>query len=314
MRTQGILVLATLAACATSVPPGVDPRWRQIQAHRLERLYEPRQPAAALASILGQDPQPATGKRDTRQHIDQREPAGLRHFREPQRGWVAAAIAGLGHVSFDAAGSQLDDTADAQFVRVSLESDKGTGLGVEAWSSDTDLFAGTRINDGVVPVAADARLQGVSLDPYLVFEGVRHGAFTMPVRLGIYGEWQRLAHENAKVQREWISFGPRLELEPALRLAGDDSARLELFGRAASELGPAWFAEEFRGGSDHEVTSRWALELDAGLRGRVGRMNAELGYGLHHAEYGATDTELLGDRSRTDVQRQLLFFGIGLRF
>lgn len=310
MRTQGTLLLATLAACATSAPPGADPRWRQIQAHRLERLHEARQPTATLAAILGQDPQPATG----RQHLDQREPAGFRHFREPQRGWVAAAIAGIGHVSFDAAGSQLDDTADAHFLRVSLESDKGTGVGLEVWGSDDDLFAGTRINDGVVPVAADARLQGMSLEPYLVFDGIRQGAFTMPVRIGVYGEWQRLAHENATVRREWISFGPRLELEPALRLVGDDTARLELFGRAAGELGPAWFAEQFRGGSDHDVTARWAIELDAGLRGRVGRMNAELGYGLHHAGFGATDTELLGDRSRTDVELQMLFLGVGLRF
>jgi hypothetical protein len=313
MRTPAILLLSTLAACATSAPPGADPEWQQVQAGRLERLHGPRNPTAAVAAILGQDPQPATARREAR-HIDQREPAGFRPFQEPKPGWVANATIGTGNVGVRVKGTQLDDRAPAQFLRLAVDSDKATGLQIETWSSDTELYVGRRINDGVDPAAADASLRGLQLFPHLRLDEVRHGIFSMPVRVGMFGDWQRLAHESASVEREWVSIGPRLLLEPTVRLVGDDSAWLELVGRLAGEVGPAWFTEEFRGGDDHDVTSRWSTEFGLGLRGHVGRMQAELGYDLHHTTMGSVDSELLGDRSKTELQRQQLYFGLGLKF
>ncbi len=312
MRTTGLLLLTTLAACATGLPPGVDPEWRQIQAGRLERLHAPRHPKDAVAALLGQDPTPATSRRE--RPIDQREPVGMRTFREPLPGWVARTSLGYGSVAFRAKGSQLDDRARAAFLGVGVDSARGTAVHLNTWSSDSDLFAGRRINDGVDAAPADASLRGIDLFPHLRFDEVRRGAFAMPIRLGLFGDWSRLAHQDTAVEREWLSLGPRLVLEPVFRLAGDDSAWLELYGRFATEVGPAWFTEEFRGGDDHDATSRWSVGAGAGLRGHVGRMHAELGYDLHQTMFGPTNTELLGDRGGVDMQKQQLFFGLGLSF
>lgn len=310
MRPLGLALLAALTGCATS-PPGVDPEWRQVQAGRLERFYQPRRPADAVAALLAQDPKPATGRREG--HIDQREPAGYRPFREPAPRWLLSVGTGLGNLGLRVKGTQLDDRVTAGFARAALESPDAAGIHLEAWSSESDLFAGRRINDGVDPIAADAQLTGVHVYPHLRLGEVHAGAFAMPIRLGLFGEWQRMAHDIA-VEREWLSLGPRLLVEPTLRLTGDDNGWVELFGRLAGEVSPTWFREEFRGGDDHDVTTRWAGQLGVGLRGHIGRMEAELGYDVHHAMLGSTDSSLLGDRSRTDLQRQQLWFGLGLRF
>lgn len=310
MRIPVPLLLASLTACAAPAP-GVDPEWRAIQAERLQRLHAPRDADRVVAALLAQDPQPANARRE---HIDQREPVGMRRFHKPLPRWFAHATVGAGNVAVRSNGTQLDDRADAGFLRVGLESGIGAGLHAELWSSDSDLFEGRRINDGVTPAAADASLFGIQLYPHLRLPDVEYGAFSMPVRLGLYGDWQRLDHQDAHVEREWLSLGPRLLLEPTLRLLGDDTSRLELVGRAAGDIGPAWFAEEFRGGDDRDVTTRWSVECGLGLRGHMGRMQAEIGYDLHHTVLGGTDTDLLGDRSSTELQRQQFFFGLGLRF
>lgn len=310
MRPLGLCLLGAFTACATS-PPGVDPDWRVIQAGRLERFYEPRRPADAVAALVAQDPKPATGRREG--HIDQREPAGLRRFREPTPGWLASVGVGVGNLGVRVKGTQLDDRVASGFFRAALESPDAPGIHLEAWSSESDLFAGRRINDGVDPVAADAQVAGVHVFPHLRLAEVREGAFVMPVRLGLFGEWQRMAHDLA-VEREWLSLGPRLLMEPTLRLVGDDGGWVDVFGRFGGEVAPAWFREEFRGGDDHDVTTRWSGQLGFGLRGHIGRMEAELGYDLHHSQLGSVDSSLLGDRGRTDLQRQQLWFGLGIRF
>ena len=325
MRRPSLFALLLLAACAAPGSPGVDPEWNEVQRHRLERLRAERRPADAVVALLGraprdltQDPKPATAERE-RPHIDQIRPAvagaGPRPFRAPNGPLVASVEAGVGDVMVRSSGTRLDDRADAAFVRAAIESGAGVGVQAELWSSDDDLFAGTMINDGVAPIAADATLRGFSVFPFLRHDLVRGDRFSLPVRLGLFLDWQQIDPERGGLEREWLALGPRLQLEPTLRLLGEEGGdRLDLVGRIGGDVGPAWFRESFRGGDDRDTAPRWSGELGASLRGHVGRMHAELGYGLHHTTVGELDGELLGNPSRTELQRQRAFFGFGLRF
>lgn len=324
MRTPATLVLLLLAACAASGTPGVDPEWNQIQQHRIERLHEPRSPDDAVIALLGrlprdltQDPKPATAGRD-RPHIDQMLPAaagaGPRRFQSAVQPVVVRGAVGLGDVAVRSKGTLLDDREQAAFARVEVDAGSGAAVHAEVWSSDDDLFAGTRINDGVDPAAANASLLGIDVFPHLRLDGIKDGWFSMPVRVGLFADWQQLDHERAGVERKWLSLGPRLVFEPTVRLFGDDTDWIDLVGHVGGEVGPAWFDESFRGGDDSDVTSRWSGEFGASLRAQTGRLQAELGYGVHHTTFGPIDTDLFGDHSRTELQRQRAFFGLGIRF
>jgi len=322
MRTPVTLALLLLTACAASGTPGVDPAWNEIQRHRLERLHEPRNADEAVIALLGrpardltQDPKPATADRN-RPKIDQILPAasgvGPRRF-QPATPLVVRSAVGLGNVTARSKGSLLKDHEKAGFVQFAVDGAKGGALAVDLWSSDDDLFAGKFLNDGVQPAAANATLRGISVFPHLRLDTLREGRFTMPLRAGMFADWQSIDHD-AGVKRQWLSLGPRLVLEPTLRLVGDDDGWVDLVGRIGGEVGPGWFGETYRNGDDGDVTSRWSAELGASLRAHVGAMQAELGYGLHHTAFGSTDTDLFGGHSRTELQRQQAFFGLGVRF
>jgi hypothetical protein len=324
MRTPVTLALLLLTACAAPGIPGVDPKWNEIQQHRIERLREPRRPDEAVVALLGraprdltQDPKPATARRDP-PHIDQMLPAaagvGPRRFQSPVHPLVVRGSVGVGNVAARSKGSLLDDREQALFARVAVDAGSGAAIHAEAWTSDDDLFAGNNINDGVDPAAADASMHGVDVFPHMRFDAVQDGRFSMPVRVGLFADWQMVDHERASVERKWISLGPRLVLEPTLRLLGDDDSWLDLVGRIGGDVGPAWFDESYRGGDDGDVTSRWSGEIGASLRAQTGRVQAELGYGLHHTTFGPLDTDLFGSHSRTELQRQQAFFGLGIKF
>jgi hypothetical protein len=324
MRTPATLALLLLAACAASGRPGVDPDWNEIQRQRLERLRAPRRAADAVVALLGrpprdltQDPRPATATREGPAAPPVQPVASgavPRQFRSPLQPLVVRGAVGVGEVAVRSQGTMLDDRTSAAFARFAVESGTGAALQLDAWSSSDDLFAGVRINDGVMPADADATLRGVDVFPHVRTDLVDGSRFALPLRVGLFADWQRLDHEAAAVERRWLSLGPRLVLEPSLRLLGDDGDRLELFGRVGGDLGPAWFEECYRGGDDRDVTTRWTGEVGAGLRAHVGGMQAELGYGLQHTWFGSTDTDLLGSPSHTEVQRQQAYFGLGVRF
>lgn len=309
MRACSLLAAAALAACATA--PG-DPGWSQIQRERLERLHAPRQPEAALAAVLRQAPR--AHQQDPR-HIDQREPlapgTGPRPFHAPTL--TATAALGVGTVGVRIAGSPLDDRADATFLHLRLDSSQGVGLHLLATSSDTDLFEGKRINDGMQPARADAGLSGLDAFPHARWS-VRDGAFRMPIRAGLFADWQQLDHDPAGVQRDWQSVGPRVVLEPTLALLRESGTSLDLVGHLGGDVGAAWFHESFHGGDDRDATCRWSGEVGLGLRALFGGMNAELGYRLQHTTFGAIDSDLFGDHSRSELQRQQLFLGFGISY
>ncbi|MBL8728373.1 MAG: hypothetical protein JNM25_08090 [Planctomycetes bacterium] len=324
MRTPVTLALLLLTACAASGTPGVDPAWNEIQQHRLERLREPRHPDDAVIALLGrpprdltQEPKPATAGRPEPK-IDQVLPAvagtGPRPFRTAAQPITVRASGGIGNVRARSRSSLLDDREQAGFARVAVDSATGAAVDAELWSSGDDLFAGTRINDGVDPADADATLYGVDVFPHVRLDTLHEGPFSMPLRAGLFADWQTLHHAPAGVQRQWIALGPRVVLEPTLRLLGDDDGWLDLVGRIGGDLGAAWFDESFRNGDDGDVTSRWSGELGASLRAQVGRMQAELGYGLHRTNFGVIDTDLFGYHGLTELQRQQAFFGLGIRF
>lgn len=313
MRVPVLLSLCVLSACASSG----DAQWRAVQRERLDRLYKPRSPREAVVELLGHEPRDLTAPQEPR-HIDQQEPPaagiGPRALHEKVPALAATATLGRGNVAVRTPGTTLDDRTQAWFGRVTLDKGSGAAMQASVWTSDHELFDGAFLNDGIAPAHAEASLLGAQLFPHVRFDTWSGGAWHMPIRLGVFADWQRIDHQAAKVQREWLSLGPRLSLEPAWRVLGDDASHLELFGRFGGELGPAWFTEEFRGGDDRDTTWRLSGEAEAGLRARAGRMRLELGYGLHQTLFGAVDSDLYGDRNRTDLQRQQLFLGFGVEF
>ncbi|MFN7590406.1 MAG: hypothetical protein ACK501_04495 [Planctomycetota bacterium] len=305
-----LLSLLLLPACATT---SADAEWAAIQRARLERLHAARDPAAALLRVREQAP--AAGAQSP-QHIDQREPGrvdGPRPFRSALNPLRADLRVGAGNVGVRMQGTQLDDRADAWFGKASVDVASGSAIELDLWSSDGDLFAGRFVNDGVEPRPAAARVAGVGLFPHVVLQPI-DGVFRLPVRLGAFGDWQQVDHQLARLERDYLSFGPRVVLEPTLRLLGDRRDGLELFTRFGGDVGVAWFEESFRGGESNDSTVRLGGELTGGLRLQLGALRGEAGYSLQHALYGDHDGELFGPERETGVQRQQVFFGFGITY
>ncbi|HZN38229.1 MAG TPA: hypothetical protein VFD82_05460 [Planctomycetota bacterium] len=268
-----VVALIALAACAA-------PGGHRAEAHGAQPPQEPR-------------------------HIDQLEPKRL--------GITVATALGAGNVAVHVPGTPLDDRADAWFVKLSGEGTNGAALHVEAWSSETELFSGITINDGIAPAPGVARLQGVQVFPHVRIDTMHDAMFHMPLRLGLFVDWQEIDHDRARVEREWLSLGPKLLFEPTWRVIEHDLWSLDLYGRVGGEIGNAWFSEQYRGGDDRDSTGRWAGELGVGVRAEFGGWHAELGYQLHQTTFGEIDSALYGDRDRTEVQRQQLFLGFAIQ-
>lgn len=331
MRPAPILSLAVLAALTACSSTSGD--WRAIQRDRIDQLHRGRTPMLALREVLRaapgtvaladeEAPMPAPepvaiAQRVPQDHLDQRLPPvegqGPRPFGHRWQPLTVTVDVGVGTASADVSGSRLDDRADAAMARVRVDSGPGGALHAEMWSSDENAFAGTFVNDGVTPAVANAELSGFDVFPHIRFDE-QLGDVRVPVRLGMFGDWQQIDHQRARVERDFISFGPRVVAEPTWRLLDDDDRRIELYGRAGVDVGAAWFAEEFRNGSSHDTTIRWGGELGAGVRGTFGRLHAELGYRLNSTWFGGLEGDLYGDPSTTQLERQQLFLGFGLTY
>jgi len=321
MRSFLLLALAVLGACSAP-PEEPDAEWTRLQQERLQRMYAARRPDAALEGVRQHDPREDLAEP---RHIDQIEPpsrrtgatAGKQDSGRPDPRPFHAPSAttnvaiGAGTIGVRVHGSLLDDSVDATFLHAAVETTGGAGLHVDAWSSDGDLFAGLRINDGVDPAAADTTVSGVDVFPHLVFAPVVDD-FRLPLRAGVFVDWQSLDHHEAVVEREFLSIGPRVLFEPAWSLLGDGRDVLDLVLRAGGDAGVAWFSEEFVGGDDRDTTARLGGEAGASLRARIGALQAEVGYRLQHTAFGAVDSDLFGRAARTDVQRQQVFVGFGV--
>jgi hypothetical protein len=345
MRPATLLSLAVsvaLTGCATPKPSSV---WRSDQRQRLEHEHHQRSLDETLAEVIANAP-PAMSARDATEdsgdsaatqditassieqepqpvaaqdspHIDQvlpeRVDRGPRKFRHDWQPFTVALDYGQGDVMVRADGTRLGDRTDATFVRARLDSGRGAALHAEWWGSDGDLFAGKLMNDGIVPKVANAELGGVDVFPHVRFDH-QSGDWSVPVRIGMFADWQQLDHQEARVQREWLSFGPRMVVEPTWTMFRGQDGHLGLFTRFGADVGAAWFSEEFRNGDDRDMTTRWAGEFGAGLRGVYGRWHAELGYRLHHTMYGETQGDLFGRSDRTELQRQQVFLGVGINY
>jgi hypothetical protein len=331
-RLLSLSVFSALAACA-SVDPASD--WRRVQRERLDAMHVERTPEQILAQVLAaappasqlpapepvavESPQEVEPTQDpaSARHLDQRLPVdpaqGPRRFAHPWQPLVVTAAVGAGRAKARVGGTTLDDRTDVVVGRVTVDAGHGAALHATVWSSDDDLFAGDFISDGVEPRRADAGLTGVDLFPHYRFDA-RVLGLDVPVRLGAFADWQQLEHERARVDREWISFGPRVVVEPSLTLLDGDDGRLSLFARLGGDAGAAWFAEEYRNGDGRDTTLRLGGTLGGGLRARSGAFSAELGYQLDHVWFGGIDTSLYGDRDRTELQRQQVYVGFGLRY
>ena len=322
------LALVMFASCASTEP--VDD-WRRIQRDRIDRMHRVRSLDDALQAVLARspavEPEPAPEAMSTNQepvpqspeeqHIDQRLPqapgSGPRRYQHPWQPLVATVQLGLGEISARAKGSGLSDEADAWFIRGAIDTGTGAALHAEVWSTDDMLFNDRFINDGVAPAAADADLSGIDVFPHVRFDN-RLGDIRIPVRLGLFTDWQQIDHQSADVEREFLSAGPRLVIEPTWRFIDGQDGNVELFTRFGGDVGPAWFTEEYRNGDGRDSTVRWAGELAGGLRGQYGALHAELGYRVHHTLFDDIDSPLYGNRDSTNIQRQQVFVGFGFTY
>ncbi|MCK5945245.1 MAG: hypothetical protein KAI24_24870 [Planctomycetes bacterium] len=323
MRPAQILayaVFAALAGCASSEPSASD--WQRDQLARLEREHRHLPLADVLAEVIAEAPaprsEPPAAQGPEPDKIDQRLPQrpghGRRSFRHSWQPLVATVDVGVGDVMVRADGTRLNDRTDAVFARARVETGEGAALHAEYWASDPDLFRGDRINDGIVPRIADAELSGFDVFPHLRLDCDLGGDWRMPVRLGAFVDWQQLDHQPARVEREWLGFGPRVALEPTWHLLDGEQGSLQLFTRFAGDLGAAWFSEEFVNGDDRDVAARWSGEVGGGLRGSYGAMHAEIGYRLQHVMVGDLQGDLFGSSSGTELQRQQVFVGFGITY
>ncbi len=315
-----LLAAAALAACATG------PRdWREVQRERLERAHRDvsldealrlaieSAPAGSTAAPVRTPPPVVPPPQEPRRHIDQQEPprpgTGPRPFRAPLQPLQATADYGIGRAGANVHGARYDDRTDAQFVRVAVDAGNGAALHADLISSDGDLFADVRHNDGVDPAWADAGLFELDVFPHHRFD-TGYGA----VRVGAFVDWLRLDHEPSQVTRDWLGIGPRLAWQPELRLLGDGDRALDLYLRAAGDVGATWFREHYRGGADGDLTWRWGGEIGAGLRLGLGRAHAELGARFRQSNVQDLDGELFGAHSRSSFGSEQIYFGFGLRY
>lgn len=266
--------------------------------------------AVGAGSDRPQDPQGG--------HIDQRLPEpvrrGPREYRHRWQPLVASVDVGFGSVMARAEGTGLDDRTDAVFARGRIDAGNGAALEVDWWRSDDELFRGQQIDDGLSVLPADAELDGVDVFPHVRLDGWRGEGFRVPLRIGVFSDWQQLHHEAASIEREWLAIGPRIVFEPTWTITGDEAGGLQLVGRGGGDLGPAWFRERLTIGGDRDVTVRASAELGVALRGVTGALHAEIGYRLRHVVLGEIETDVFGSPDRTELQRQQLFLGVGVTF
>ena len=328
MRLAAILSLAITTAftgCSISTPSG---RWTEIQRHRLLKAHDSLDEPGAVEEVIAQAPyyqyslawrpkSPQQPKPGQDPKLDQRLPgapqSGPRRFRHTWQPLEVTLDYGVGEVMARAEGTRLNDRADAKLARLRLDSGTGAALHAEWWSSDGELFADKFINDGIDAKPARAELGGADLFPHLSFDQ-SVGGWMIPMRLGLFADWQQLDHQEALVEREWLSFGPRLVIEPSWQFLQSQHLNLSLVSRLGVDAGAAWFTEEFRNGDDRDFLPRLGGELSAGLRASSGSWHLELGYRLRHARYGAMESELFGSPDSTDLQSQQVFVGFGVSF
>jgi hypothetical protein len=335
MRIAANIILAgtvALTGCSTSVS---FQDWQSLQRVRLENSHKPRSLEESFAEVLANAPgltvlpgdvvgfeaplvdQQKPEKPQEPRHLDQRLPKavgfGPRSYRYAWQPLSVALDYGIGDVKVRADGTIFDDRADANFARLRLDTASGAAIHGQWWSSDPDLFSGQFMNDGVEPKLANAKLGGVDVFPHVRLDNVSDD-WSIPIRVGVFGDWQQLDHQVASVEREWMSFGARVLMEPSWVLHSSEDSSIRLFARIGGDVGMAWFSDSYRNGNDEDVMPRWAGELGAGLRGEFGRWHADLGYSLQHTMYGETDGALLGSPNRTELQRQQFYLGFGMTF
>ena len=267
--------------------------------------------ACALPPVAPRTP----GAQEPQGHIDQREPqlpgTGPRPFRAP----VLAASAGVGlaNVAVRIPGLGIDDRADARTLRLAVET-ATVALHLDATDSETELFPEQRISDGSMPAPADAALLALDAFPHVRFDTVDAPRVRLPLRLGVFADWRHLDHELAAVDRQWVSLGPRVVVEPTWRAVRGERFAVDVIASLGGEVGVASFREKWPTGDDRDTVARWGGEAGLSLRALFDRAHVELGYRVHHAVFGPTDGDLFGEQHRTEQQVQQLVLGFGYTF
>lgn len=322
-RSLLLIALPVLAGCSFTTAHEERGSWRAIKARRLAELHAERDFDGAIArlhELAGRAAPRSTSPQDP-VRVDQSEPAGpgagIRAYRGVPQALRVSFAAGVGTVQFIAPATTLSDRTEAAFFELGVDgkadSPSGPGLRVRAFSTDDDLFSGSTFNDGLLPARATARATSITAFPHLRFAAMRGSAYEVPLRLGVAVGYLLVDHD-ARVDRTWLTLGPRLEAEPAIQLLGSFYNRLDLFGRVGAEVGYGIFEEEFRGGEDDDETAQWAYDVGAGLRWQRGDWRLELAYQFGQGRYSATDTALFGTSRDLRVEQQAVWVGGSVTF
>ena len=220
---------------------------------------------------------------------------------------------GVGNVEVIAPRASLSDRTEAAFLRVGIDgkadSAAGPGLRATGWSTDDDLFAGSQLNNGVVPRRAAARAVGVRVFPHLRLNAMHDSDWQMPIRLGLGVDYTDIEHDVAGVDRKWLTLGPRVEFEPQVPLLGSKGNRLDLLGRFGAGVGYGAFKEEFVGGDDDDSVWQWSYEAGVGLRWNLEDWWLDAGYEFGQGRMTSTDTRLYDGRGLRLEQQQVWLGG-----
>ncbi|GAB4153668.1 MAG: hypothetical protein Fur0037_22460 [Planctomycetota bacterium] len=335
-----------LPACATGARHGAR---LEDQRHRLQAVFAAdltRGPALPIRHVrpsgrwipvvdaarrAGQEPQEPVGRRPGEKAIDDVVPAahargvGYRDamgFREPSAESAPErrieVEVGVGEFGFDAKDTQFHDRTGAMDLSVVVsparERAVGAGVRLDGFASADDLFHGETIYNGEAQKPADATAYGLGMFPHAALHPGLGDRMDMPVRLGLFVDWMQIHHQEADVRRNWFTFGPRIEVEPQYRIAGERDGGLSAFLRLTADYGGARFHETWTNGDDSAATARWMTDVGGGLRWHWGGIDGELGYRYRTLDLGRVDSDLWGGIDRARTHQQGVFLSLGSRF
>lgn len=348
MNRSLLLALLLLPACSLAPPERDDPQ--ALQRARLQQLFRHDMTAEAPSPVQHvrpsarwlhgrplqqepqqpQQPQPPIGRRPGERAIDDVEPAvggrqasgfrdamGFRQDGERSHREVRVT-AGATRFGFHAADTQLHDDVQALQLAIDTAPDPSVfadvGLRVDGFVTESDLFHGETVFNGLQQRPADATAYGIGMFPHAVLHPLQQGDFELPMRLGVFVDWMQLDHHDADVRRDWFWFGPRVELEPEYTFWRGARGSMSAFAHLGGDFGGSQFRETWANDDDSALGTRWRSEVGAGVRWQWRSLVGELSYRYRDTDLGGIDSDLFGGIRRVELRDQGLFLSIGGRF
>jgi hypothetical protein len=168
----------------------------------------------------------------------------------------------------------LSDDTDAGYGRLGFEiiggNDFGGGLRLEGTVSDDDLFLGS---GGLATEASDGDL---FLHGTGIFGGTQDDLMRMPLRFGLFVRNYRIEEQVSSDSIDWTSVGPRIEIEPELRLVRGDDVQWSFYARAGGSFGVTTIETDLS--SDSFDSTTLGFDFGLGTRLQLGPAQIDLGF------------------------------------